>query len=442
MNNEQIQFLIDNLQEGLAVEVKNWLNGLNSNDDKAKLAKELIALANNGGGHFFVGFDDEHNLAEIEPLAGQLESFTQDSISSIVQRYAEPSFQCEVGYFQKTGSHISHPVIQVPGKHRTPVYAKAGSPDGQTLRTGSVYVRRPGGYSEPARTQDDWEKLLDRLVKSRQSEQLEAIRQIMEPGVAQPQPEELLLQWQNESMAAWRQLVEALPPNSPHRLLSGHWSLTFSISEFTTPTLAELNTALDREMPKYTGWPPFTYLHHQPKRPNAQGRVIQAWLVDQAEKDASHSDFWRVSSHGFGFLLRPMQEDRVGYAGNRAPMPVGPFFDWVLPIWRMAEILKFIEALALRFSNQNSQYSIILNYQGMRGRSLFNRDWKYNLDEDATCNSPAIEARQTAQIHQIRTNIEELVFELLTPIFEQFEFQELPKLLVTNVLAEVFRSRR
>jgi predicted HTH transcriptional regulator len=59
MSDSKIQFLINNLHENLEVEVKNWLNGLQSNDEKATLAKEIIALANHGGGYIFIGFEDE-----------------------------------------------------------------------------------------------------------------------------------------------------------------------------------------------------------------------------------------------------------------------------------------------------------------------------------------------------------------------------------------------
>jgi hypothetical protein len=45
------------------------------------------------------------------------------------------------------------------------VWAKHGSPDEKTLKAATVYIRRAGGFSEPPRNQDDWEKLIDRLVK-------------------------------------------------------------------------------------------------------------------------------------------------------------------------------------------------------------------------------------------------------------------------------------
>ena len=314
MNNERIQFIIDNLQETLEIEVKNWLDGLCNNESKAKLAKELIALANHGGGLLFIGFEEsKEGHPEITPKDEEAKAFSQDAVANIIQKYAEPPFQCEIGYFKRTGSNISHPVIEVTGGHRTPIFAKSGSPDGQKLQSGIVYVRRPGGYSEPCRIQDDWEKLLDRLVKSRQTEQLEAIREILNPQTYPiAHAEDSLEQWDSESYQTWNKLIDQLPPQSPHRLASGHWTFSFSINPIQQPTLAELNDALERQMPRLSGWPPFTYLHQQPKRPNAYGETVQAWLVDPkntSDTDPCRSDFWRVSRDGYGFLLRPMQED-------------------------------------------------------------------------------------------------------------------------------------
>ncbi|MDE0647668.1 MAG: ATP-binding protein [Cyanobacteria bacterium MAG IRC4_bin_6] len=90
--------MVNNLQESLDVEVKNWLNGLREKNDKAKLVKEIVALANNSGGRIFIGFEDQGDviLPEIEPAAGELEAFTQDAITEIVQCYVSPPCQCRV----------------------------------------------------------------------------------------------------------------------------------------------------------------------------------------------------------------------------------------------------------------------------------------------------------------------------------------------------------
>jgi hypothetical protein len=447
MPNDKIQFIIDNLQENLAVEVKNWLGGLQSNDHKAALAKEIISLANNGGGYIFIGFEDAGDgHPEIDPEPGELEAFTQDVVASIVDRHVTPPCQCSVEFYRRQSSDVPHPVISVPGDHRTPVWAKGGSPDGRTLQAATVYVRRPGGYSESARTQDDWERLIDRLVKARQTEQLDAIRDIMSPNTNLVAPTRPSLEaWDEESYAAWQTLLEGLPSNSPHRLTSGHWTFSFSIEPFEKPSLVALNRVLDREMPNYSGWPPFTYIHRKPLAPNAHGELIQAWMAEDPEgrePDASHSDFWRISRNGQGFLLRPMQEDRPEFGENRTPKPRGPFFDWTLPVYRATELLKYVEALGLQFSDENAEFNVLLKYYGTMGRKLHDHNWRYNLREGARCTQPILESRMTAKIHSIRTNIEEWVHSLLTPIFEQFEFQELPKLFVDNVIKDVLGFRR
>ncbi len=448
MPDPKIQLLVDNLQENLEVEVKNWLNGLAANGDKATLAKEIIALANNGGGYIFIGFDDKGaEFPEITPEEGDLDAFTQDAISGIVQRYVTPSCQCRLEMISRTGSEALHPVIIVPGNHRTPLFAARGGPNGE-LDSGKIYVRRPGGNSEAARTQDDSEKLIERLVKARQSDLLTAIREVIDPSShVIAEDESNLEDWHAENLGMWQQVIDEFQAEDPRRLESGYWTVAIAIQPFETDNLGVLNTALDRELPNYSGWPPFTYLHRDPVRPRAQGRHISAYIGELAEGEepqerADHSDFWRVSRDGQGFLLRPMQEDREGYLSNSFPRPQGPFFDWILPIYRMTEILKFIEALADRFGGENASFQLLVTYHNTDGRSLSQSGHRYNLFDGATCHNNELESRIEASVTEITNNLEELVFSLLVPVYEQFNFTALPRNLVTNVVAEALGNRR
>lgn len=442
MSDERISFLINNLTESLEVEVKNWLGGLQDNNEKARLAKEIIALANHGGGYVFIGFDDEGDgHPEIEPAAGELEAFTQDNIASIVSRYVTPPCQCTVSFHSREGSELRHPVITVPGKHRTPVWAQRGSPD-QSLRTDVMYIRRPGGSSEPARTQDDWEKVLERLVKARQTDQLNAIRDIINPPqeVVRAMPD--LDTWDASSLDIWRSKTEPLQAGDTRSLEAGYWTVSFSIEPFERPGLRELKEVLEREMPAYSGWRPFTYIHRDPMRPSANGDVIEAWLVEShgpelVQVPRDHSDFWRVARDGKGFLLRPMQEDAPGYLSNVSPRPDGPYFDWIFPIYRMTEVLKFIEALGLRFSDEGAEFVLKLNYYGTNGRSLQQHSFRYNLWDGGVCRQDELSSEVSGSIAEISTALEEKVHALLTPIYEQFDFTELPKALVDNVVRRV-----
>lgn len=445
MTDPRIQFEIDNLQENLEVEVKNWLNGLQDNSDKAKLAKEIIALANNGGGRIYIGFNDD-DMSEIEPSAGQLEAYSQDKISEVVNRYVSPPCQCFVEVASRSESTQQHPIIIVPGGHRTPLSAARGGPNNEVV-SGKVYLRRPGGYSEEARNQDDWEKLIDRLVAARQGEMIGQIREILEPTERALDADQDLEDWHSESYHAWENVIAAFPDGDPRRCEAGHWMVSFHIDSFQIDSLAELNRALEREMPKFSGWPPFTYIHREPLRPQAHGDLIVAYLGHLGENESIEDrlrtwDFWQLSRDGRGFLLRPMEEDDSEYRANVTPRGSGPFFDWVLPIYRCIEVLKFIEKLGSLFSEPDASFDMILEYRGTSDRYLEQSSLRYNLSSGATCRRSFVKSITSGSLSEISTNLEEILISVLNPIYEQFDFAELPTPLVNNIVKEALGNER
>ena len=434
----QLEALINDLREGLQVEVKNWLNGLNQAADKARLAKEIIALANSGGGFIFIGFEDEEPHAPIEPTEEERRGFTQDSIAGLVHAYLSPPCQCELHFVRQENGAIAHPVLVVPGEHRTPVFALRGGPENGILDNGKVYVRRPGGNSEHARTQDDWERLLERLVKARQSSQLNAIREIINPSRALDAPLDRnaeLETWTEENLTRWQERIAHLDPNDPRRFQSGYWYTSYLIEPFEPPSLVELREQFDRQMPKYSGWPPFTFLHRDDRRPQPHGETIEAWMGEG--DDGWHSDFWRVARDGRAFLLRPMQEDRPDYGSSVIPGPPRPTFDWVLPIYRVAELLKQLEAFASINGGGESNFDLILKYEGTAGRTLWRTDEHYWLDEHGPSNMEALSSQISANVAELEFNLNEIVWKLLQPIYAQFNFAELPKELVDRVVNQV-----
>jgi len=430
-----LQHLIDNLQEGLDVEVKNWLGGLVDPRDQAKLAKELIALANHGGGYVCIGFDDhDGSFSELEPADSEASAFTPDNIANLIARYLSPPCQCRLEYYKQKGGTIVHPVIVVPGDHRVPVWAKCGSPDQKTLRTNHIYIRRPGGKSEVARTQDDWEKILERLVKARQTDMLNAIREVMNPSHELVVSAPKLVDWEKEAYQEWQQHVDNLDANDARCHSRGRWTVSFIISDFAAQ-LADLNSTLNHDMPKFSGWPPFTCLHVDSRKPIAKGDKISAWLgatteTSQCTSDSFRSDFWQITKDGKGFLLRPFQEDRDNFIHNVAPRPVGPFFDWTLHIHRMTEVLKFIESLGSHYAQPSSRFELRLTYYDTGNRKLIARDWCYDLPDGAECYENILSSTIDGKISEIGLTLEELVFRLLVPVYEQFDFAKLPKSLV------------
>lgn len=87
--------------------MKEWLD-LGSNEHRASLAKEIIALANHGGGFVLIGFaeDDEGQFQPAADRPSNLTAWAQDSVQQIVAKYVEPPFQCRV-------DHVSHPATKL-----------------------------------------------------------------------------------------------------------------------------------------------------------------------------------------------------------------------------------------------------------------------------------------------------------------------------------------
>ena len=94
-------------------------------------------------------------------------------------KYADPGVQCRVHHRASAASRERYPIIAVPGGHRVPIRAKAGSPDGKKLSAHRVYIRRPGPASEEPKTAEEWDRFFERCLQNRRAELLEAIRSIM-----------------------------------------------------------------------------------------------------------------------------------------------------------------------------------------------------------------------------------------------------------------------
>ena len=248
--------------------------------------------------------------------------------------------------------------------------------------------------------------------------------------------------WQTESYAEWQKKVKGFEADDPRRLERGHWTVSFAISGFKPPTLEQLDTALECGMPKYSGWPPFTYLPLDTMRPRAQDGFITAYLgelqpEEQPEDRLKHCDFWRISRDGKGFLLRPMDEDREDYTREVIPHPEGPFFDWDFPIYRMTEVLKFIESLEEQFGGKSANFELLVTYHKTNGRRLQCSRYRSIWDNGPKCHVKKLQCGIFAPISDISTILETLVFKLLKRVYEQFEPTELTMQHVTDVVAEV-----
>lgn len=151
------------------VEYKEWLD-LQNKPHKAKLAKELIALRNHGGGHLVLGIEAKTFTSLPRPT--NYEYVDTDFVNGIVERYADPAFHCSVAAVQ------GHLIITVPAGVTVPTRSTRGS-QGAEIQLNSYYTRRPGPKSEPPRNGLEWDELLRRCFANRETELEATVRRVL-----------------------------------------------------------------------------------------------------------------------------------------------------------------------------------------------------------------------------------------------------------------------
>ena len=326
-----------------------------------------------------------------------------------------------------------HPIIGVPGGHRVPIRAKRSGPNDRIVKAHAIYIRRPGPESAEPLTASEWDQLFKRCVDERRDELLDQIRNIVLGVPPPPQKAEgnevsPLERWTRRCEDAWKQRIEALPPESPRRLPRGSYTFTYHIDDATRFGLADLLEIL-REAPRLTGWNTWWVPTHPAIAPHPVDGTIECWIGGDdrnhhEHRDAAHSDFWRISPDGFAFLRRGYQED--GDHAAKDHIAPGTCFDATLPIWRVGEGLLHAAYLAGRLDGTSVSFNA--KYTGLRGRELVqwagpmeHVDWAGGASQD-----DRITLTTLADVNAVTANLVDIVHQLLSPLHELFDFTRLP----------------
>lgn len=370
-----------------------------------------------------------------------LEAWSQDGIQSIVSKYVEPTVQCRVVH--RGAEKAKHPIIIVPGGHRIPVRARSGSPDGK-LQVHRIYIRRPGPASEEPRAAEEWDRFFERCLQNRQAELVEAMRTILAgtlPAVAPPTRLDALTEFSSAAALRWEKRITKLPNDAPPRLPYGFYDFAAIIEgNVKRPTLGALREIISREIHNYSGWPPFLTLNRAPFAPAAVDGAVEFWRGPDTDgsftKPAQH-DFWRVSPDGLLFTRRGYQED-----GGYKDRPPGTSLDITTPTLRIGEAILNACYIARAMTTGTTDITVRVHYSHLSGRELVSfGNPNRILFEGYKATQNNYEAIHTISLSALPQNLPEIVHALLSPLYELFDFFQLPKRLVEEELATLQRHR-
>jgi len=440
ISRERLADLLIDPREDLDLEIKNWLDLRGDNNAKATFAKAALALANHGGGFILLGLTEtDRGCIEAEGRPLTLDDYSQDVINGIIQNYADPAFHCAVHIVARQDGQL-FPTVVVPGNHRSPIRARRAGPNGNTIESNAIYVRKPGPRSETPMSGQEWDALLTRCLTNRRDEMLDQIRGLITgavPVAAQPAGPAKFDQWIEQCLARWGALIEDLPPEAPERCSHGYYYVAYELTgDLRAIPLSQFPELLQRSVVRHTGWPPFWFPTRRGIEPYPIDGAVECWLGPEAfrKHDAAHSDFWRISPDGLAFHLRGYQEDGLE---NRPPKTL---FDVTLPVWRIGEVLLHAERLGGNLVEGPAAVTFAVHYHGLAGRSLTSVTGRRPIFDGSVARQDVVTQRTTIEAASIGPNLPEIIHPLLAPLYALFDFFDLPMALVVEELAQMRRG--
>jgi hypothetical protein len=439
VGNRQLADLLIDPRETLEVELKGWLDITNNNEQKATLAKALIALANHGGGFALIGWTRSETGSQPAPHRPEtLSAFNTDTVNAIIAAYAEPQFHCDVS-IEAAPDGEQYPIIVVPGGHSVPIHSRRDGPNGQTVRRLTYYIRRPGPMSEGPQNAQEWSTLIRRCISNAKDDLLDQIRTIIAGGGSTPTAktdDERLREWFAQSMARWSEVIAQTPEDGQSRMPMGHFAAAYQLAgTFPQIGMADLRDVADRSTVRHTGWPPFWVPTRQEIAPYISNGALECWLGrDGAERDAAHADFWRLSPRGEAFLIRGYQEDTP----NNRKLAPGTGFDLTIPTWRTGEVLLHAASFAAHLGDASALITISFEWTGLAQRQIVTLGNPNRLMIDGhTAHQDTYRKTISVQADQVSGSLPELVGQIMAPLYELFDFFRLPARLVAEELSSM-----
>jgi hypothetical protein len=471
-----------NPREGLAVELKRWLN-ISTPAHQAKIIRACAAIYNSNGGYVLIGFnDDESPDRDHIPidLEGEYES---ERIQQIVANHTSPPIEVSVNHARV--EDIVCVVIKVPSGVITPSCIKRDFMDGTTqiLRGHEVYCRTlaaNGTYSSDRPRPHDWSDIMRVCLDNREADIARFLtrnfssdrvatlaRQLFALGLhkdggeamdgerplpsAEPDGEmmQFLVESPEESLIPY---VDSGPVNDsgPHTLGSpaaracletgyehfsrsvpkngetlpphGTWEVAAVINgdvQDIVPTAEFLNRIINAN-PRYTYVPMWT-ANSKGDHYTGNPFVMEGAWQSLIFAPPVALNFWRAEPRGFLYLLRALEDDM-----SRAPIRPEPMktLELVVATLRVTESILVAIAIAksLPMRRPPKTVEFLFRWSGLSGRELSN--WgnvARLLPSGLIAHQPVVVTSVAVPIEATRSAIADFVNSATRPLFAAFD---------------------
>jgi hypothetical protein len=423
-DNGQYKAILDEPNESLAVEYKEWLD-LSRPEVRANLARHIAALANFGGGTIVLGITDAMHFAGNNPFPNP--PCNRDVIASIVKKHLDPPFQCDVRQVVSSLGN-THPIVIVPPHGATPICAKANGPaDGNKtigIIQGTYYTRKPGPESARLETPAEWAPIMRRCAMHDRAAILGALDAALRGSGPPPSSvADALKSWHDAANKEF--LKDAGPLNTPQ----SYWQVSYAVERDNKQMLRQENLVeilrqvyAEVQDTVRSGWNMLDPQGSGSLRPYflndpTSGQGDEDFLELSTLKDEQGSILtylWRVSADGKATSIRQYWEDLP-------QQQVPPAGTWTSPNWMvrsLAEIVRHARGMTERFDNPTA-VSFRCEWHGLLDRELYSPNTMWSL-----ANSKSRVDHKTATgsypVTMLTNRWPEVVAELVAPLMRSF----------------------
>jgi hypothetical protein len=379
---------------------------------KAKLAKEICALANHGGGWIVLGRRDDGTFPE--NLPEELVGADQDTINQISAAYLSPAPHCAVRWAQPADVSFEVLVVRVPTVGTAPVCGRKNGPNdanGKTvgIRKGLHYIRKAGPVSGPIESADEWQAVIRKCVLSDKAALLGALTTMMtQPSPTPDQEGSSIMDVDFAHMIeTWRDKVAKKPYDVD--LTSNFVAYSFHLLDGPTVIVDQIIDCLHNGHREFVGAHRFFDVGYPaPNNPI----VIENAGVDGIEVDLTTAQFdlkaaWRLSEVLSGTEVVSFWEDtewiKSAVEGRSSRTWERGKKIWIdMQIGFVSNFLENAKHVADYFK-YDGKIRIRVEYHGLKGRTLgspsfgvyYSRDYEAHQDIkkiDITIDKDALDA--------------------------------------------------
>jgi hypothetical protein len=369
------------------------------------VVKDVLALANSGGGSLVIGVAEENGRLEFRGLPPeQLATWDPTRFGATVNRFAAPPIQCTVRNVECDGNTFV--LISVPGFWQSPHFCTRDY-DG-VLKQQTIYIRTANSASAPVNDAATMMALINQAVTARQDELARIVRAAIGGAEQRSVPHD-----SERFRAVARQTLDGLEEPFGGRyagyITNVMYPARFQADQFT---VEQLRRAIDESRtPQY---PYGSFFFRRPGQPVFFNDGLGfEWALQGTQGDDFYT-YWRLVESGLLVHKELMFEDSRHEAVNPTVLFIDYFVQRVFVA--LDALVRFYLALGL----QDEEATWQIELAGSEGRTL--SELNMMMREDYISREPVVTFSWTLSIENWRMGLEDHVIKAVQHVLRVFQF--------------------